>query len=423
MGEWTEAQLGDLLRVEHGFAFKGEFFADDGEWVLLTPKNFRPEGGVVVSHSRLKRYSGPVDEKFLLAEGDIVVAMTDLTQKAAILGSSGVIPKGGVFLHNQRIGKVIVTDESRLSKAFAPHLLNSELVRQSVRGSATGSTVRHTAPRRIEDVRVSIPDLPSQEKIASLVAALDQIIGTNDRRIELLEHLARSLYREWFVHFRFPGHEKSKFKDSEVGVMPEDWEVAELADLAGVVVDGVDPVSIEPDVPYIGLEHMGRRRTTLTDWGSPESVKSRKLIFREGDTLFGKIRPYFHKVVWAPFDGVASSDAVVFRASADFPGPATVALITSSDQFVAEAVAGSNGTKMPRADTKGMLAFRLAVPPPKLAEQFERQSRSIFDACASLLQQSRTLASTRDLLLPRLVTGKLDITDIDFGVLEPKEAA
>jgi type I restriction enzyme S subunit len=279
------------------------------------------------------------------------------------------------------------------------------------------------------DIRVftvaDIPSLAIQRRIAAVLSAFDELIEINERRIALLEDLARSLYREWFVHFRFPDHEDVEFVDSEMGPIPEGWEVRRLADIAGVVVEGVDTADVHSGVPYLGLEHMPRRHTTLREWGSIESVTSRKLRFARGDTLFGKIRPYFHKVVWAPFDGVASSDAIVIRPLGDPGAAALVNAVGSSDALVARAVATSNGTKMPRADSKALLGFPMALPEisDELIVRFEQAAGYYLETAAELVGLNRTLAATRDLLLPRLVTGRLDISGVDLGDLLPADAA
>ncbi|MCB1089800.1 MAG: restriction endonuclease subunit S, partial [Verrucomicrobiae bacterium] len=128
---------------------------------------------------------------------------------------------GNRFLHNQRLGLIEVTDPSRIDKRFLYHLLNTNGYRAQVRGSATGATVRHTAPGRIKECRVRYPrDIRVQAKVADILSAYDDLIENNRRRIALLEEAARLLYREWFVHFRFPGHEHVPLIDG----LPEGWE-------------------------------------------------------------------------------------------------------------------------------------------------------------------------------------------------------
>ena len=118
--------------------------------------------------------------------------------------------------------------------------------------------------------------------------------------------MARGLYREWFVRFRFPGHEGVRMVESAAGLVPAGWEVKALGDIAREVRRGVQPGQIDPETPYFGLEHLPRKSIALADWGTASQVQSTKLAFKKGEILFGKIRPYFHKVGVAPVDGVCS---------------------------------------------------------------------------------------------------------------------
>ena len=202
-----------------------------------------------------------------------------------------------------------------------------------------------------------------------------------------------------------------------VGAIPPGWETRTLGDIAEVIAHGISPQEVDEHTPYVGLEHLPRRSNTLREWGRPDTVTSRKFTFVRGDTIFGKIRPYFHKVVWAPFAGVASSDAIIFRASGNRLLPALVNAVASSDALVADAVASSNGTKMPRANPEVLLNFPVTLPQPDdpLLDEFERIAGSALELAANLARQSHGLAATRDLLLPRLVAGRVDISDLDLN--------
>jgi type I restriction enzyme S subunit len=133
-----------------------------------------------------------------------------------------------------------------------------------------------------------------------------------------------------------------------------------------------------------------------------------KLRFERRDVLFGKIRPYFHKVSWAPFSGVASSDAIVFRAKKDRDF-ALVTALTSSDAFVANSVKTSNGTKMPRANPTVLRAYPLPLAPTCILEQFQSVAESVIELGGRLQAANQSLAAARDLLLPRLISGELSV--------------
>jgi len=253
-----------------------------------------------------------------------------------------------------------------------------------------------------------LPSLATQRRIASILGAYDDLIELNRRRITLLEEIARGLFEEWFVHFRFPGHDNLGRAETPEGLVPDGWRRVRFDQLAREVRDGISPAEVPAETPYVGLEHIPRRSVTLDAWGRADEVVSTKLRFRRGDVLFGKIRPYFHKVAWAPFDGVSSSDAIVFRASA--PGWAGLVLaVASSAQFVAHAVQTSNGTKMPRANSSVLAGYPVPVPPEALLLRFNEAVIGWTELAATLNATNRRLAASRDLLLPRLISGNLSI--------------
>ena len=222
---WESVHLGKFFTIKHGWAFKGKYFAEEGKYILLTPGNFNPDGGIKLKGNKEKYYVGDFPDEFLLKHGDLLVVMTDLTQDAPILGSPAFVMEDGKFLHNQRLGKIQELDESKVIFPFLYYLFNSSNVRNQIKASATGATVKHTAPERIYDVEVSLPPIAIQCKIAAVLGNYDDLIENNTRRIKILEEMAATIYREWFVEFRFPGHENVKMVESELGLIPQGWEV------------------------------------------------------------------------------------------------------------------------------------------------------------------------------------------------------
>jgi type I restriction enzyme S subunit len=323
-----------------------------------------------------------------------------------ILGGSFLIPENDKYLHNQRLGLVRIIEPKRLDKKFLYYLLNSHSYRAQVRGSASGATVRHTSPSRIRACELSIPlDADYQGKIAGVLSAYDDLIENNRRRMTLLEEAARQLYREWFVRLRFPGNEHTRIIDG----VPEGWERTTFGDLCDAVREIVKPEVLEPDTPYIGLEHIPRRSIALSEWGAAEQVTSSKHRFAAGDVIFGKIRPYFHKVGIAFVDGVASSDAIVIRAhNPDQSG--FVLMTASSDPFVAAASQTMReGSKMPRADWKQMQAYPAPLPPTGLLRSFEATIDAVVEQLKTLTLANQKLRGARDLLLPRLMSGEIAV--------------
>jgi len=255
----------------------------------------------------------------------------------------------------------------------------------------------------INRIPICVPDRATQKSIVFILKSYDDLIENNRRRIQLLEEAARLLYREWFVHLRFPGHEHVAIKDG----VPEGWERRTLGDLCKEIRETVKPEALEPDTPYIGLEHMPRRSISLGEWGTAEQITSSKHRFHEGDILFGKIRPYFHKVGIAFVDGIASSDTIVIR-PCEHDLRNFVLMTVSSDPFVAvTAQTMREGSKMPRADWKQMQAYLTPLPPSGLLDNFDRSIQAIIEQLKSLSLTNQKLAQARDLLLPHLMNGEI----------------
>ncbi|MEX1183993.1 MAG: restriction endonuclease subunit S [Gemmatimonadota bacterium] len=291
MAEWRDCKLGDLIEVKHGFAFLGEHFADTGTHIVLTPGNFLDEGGFKHKGDKEKWYQGPIPADYVLAEGDLLVAMTE--QAEGLLGSSAIVPRSDLYLHNQRLGLVQPRDDREVDKRFAYYLFNLRAVRQQIRASASGTKIRHTAPSRIADVRVHVPPRSVQSKIADILSAYDELIENSQRRVRILEEMARTLYREWFVHFRFPGHESHPRVPSPLGEIPEGWEVRRLGHLAELtkglsykgsgLTDHGDPmVNLKCIAPGGGFRREGVKPYSK-EYGERHHIKPGDLVFANTD--------------------------------------------------------------------------------------------------------------------------------------------
>ena len=236
---WREIELGEAIRVKHGFAFKSQHFSDSGNFMVLTPGNFNEEGGFRRRPSKDRFYSTDIPDGYVLEAGDLIVVMTE--QGPGLLGSAALVPEGGKYLHNQRLGLVREIDTSVLDKRFLYYLFNTQPVRAQLSGSATGTKVRHTAPERIYRVTVTVPaDVGLQIQIASILSAYDDLIENNRQRIRLLEQAARLLYEEWFVRLRFPGHEQVSIVDG----LPGEWARRRISDICDTIGGGTPSTKV-----------------------------------------------------------------------------------------------------------------------------------------------------------------------------------
>lgn len=272
----------------------------------------------------------------------------------------------------------------------------------------TGAAQPKLSQANLRLIEIPLPPVPTQRRIASILSAYDELIENNQRRIRILEEMARSLYREWFVHFRYPGHESVPLVDSPLGQIPQGWEVKKLGDIAEDMRRNIPKGRLDEPQPYVGLEHIPRRSLALDSWEMASELGSNKLKFKKGEVLFGKIRPYFHKVSVAPFDGLCSADTIVIRARQSEHYAIVVGCV-SSDEFVAHATATSNGSKMPRANWSVLKEQPIAIPTREVAHQFSAAVDPAIRQMQTLIFQTANLRLTRDLLLPRLLSGQVEL--------------
>ena len=277
-----------------------------------------------------------------------------------------------------------------------------------------------------------LPGESEQRAIAYTLGTLDDKIELNRRMNETLEEMARALFKSWFVDFdpvraKMEGRDTglppdvaalfpNRLVDSELGEIPEGWEVGCLADIAVAPRRGTDPTGLHNETPYIGLEHMPRRSIALTQWEGAGKVTSSKSTFKKGEFLFGKLRPYFHKVGISPVGGICSTDIIVVAPKAN-QWSSFVLTAISSDEFVAYASQTSTGTKMPRTSWKTISEYRICLPSAHAVQAFQDAVQPMIDGIVSNIHRSHTLVALRDALLPKLISGEIRVNTWDEVVI------
>jgi type I restriction enzyme S subunit len=291
---------------------------------------------------------------------------------------------------------------------------------------STGSTVPHLNMADIRAFPVSpLPPPSAQGRIAAVLSAFDELIEINERRIELLEDFARSLYREWFVYFRFPGHEDVEFVDSELDKIPEGWCVSRINNVTSNISRGIAPKYAD-DGRWMVLNQRCIRNQRVTfsltrrHEGSVSDVKQLKfgdvLINSTGVGTLGRVGMLLEETRRTTVD---SHVTIVRPASPDLHPWFGLHLLCREPAFQAMGTGSTGQTELGRA---AVGELPILVPPIAVLRAFGDVAWPLLRPMSTLLRCCDLLAATRDLLLPRLVSGKLDISDIDLGVLTPAEA-
>lgn len=400
---WQEHKLGEFISIKHGWAFKGEHFAEDGQYLLLTPGNAYETGGLKLRPGKEKFYTGEFPPDFLMKAGDILVVMTDLIQAAPILGGAIVVPEDDRYLHNQRLGLVQLLPGKEIDRTFLYYVLNSPAYRAQVRGSATGATVRHTAPKRICDCTVSMPEsLEEQGKVGAVLSAYDNLIVTNQRRIALLEEAARRLYREWFVHRRFPGHEALQVVDG----VPEGWRRESLFEVAEVAYGFAFKAgrfnSEGVGAPVVRIRDIFDASTSTYTTEEADS----SYVIERGDFLIG-MDGIFHMNHWVGERAYLVQRVCRVRPTEEkfraFIGLSLRGPIKDLEKTI-------QGATVAHLGAKHLKQIELLVP-TGLDEELESLNGMLWQGIL-LREKNALLAKARDALLPKLMSSQLDVSGI-----------
>lgn len=428
----VRTKLSDLIRVKHGFAFKGEHFVDEPtSHVLVTPGNFSIGGGF--QDTKLKFYRGPVPEDYILRPGDLVVTMTDLSRAADTLGYGAVVPKHHqrVYLHNQRIGLVEVLQPTKVSKAWLQYLMRTPEYRAWVVGSATGSTVKHTSPSRICDFEFDLPTINVQEEAATVLDALEG-------RIELLrktnitsESIAQALFKSWFIDFdpvraKAEGREPegmdaataalfpAEFEETMLGFIPKGWKPGRFGDLAELAKGSVNPLNApDEEFEHYSLPAFDVAQLPILERG--ETIKSNKTRVPDGAVLQSKLNPHIPRVWWPSRIGeraVCSTEFLPWVAKRGATSELVYCTLTgpSFAEAVRTLVTGtSNSHQRVRPDQ--VAGIQLVIAPEDISNAFSQVVRPLLSKVGENRLLAKTLAELRDGLLPRLVSGRFSLPE------------
>ncbi|MEI2635727.1 MAG: restriction endonuclease subunit S [Methylotenera sp.] len=275
----------------------------------------------------------------------------------------------------------------------------------------TGAAQPKLSQGNMRLIEIPLPPVPVQQRIAGILSAYDELIENSQRRIKILETMARALYREWFVNFRFLGHENHPRVASSLGDIPQGWEVKKLGDLIINNRRSTKPGTDLDERRYVPIDCLPPKSLALLEARPIEEAQSSLQLFEKGDILFGAMRPYFHKVAIAPFAGVTRTTCFVFK-PAQPEWHAFGTMTAFDEETVAYANAHSQGATIPYAVWDGSLSeMPIVLPSPEVLERFEALVAPMLSQLAQSFFVLGNLRRTRDLLLPRLLSGQIALKD------------
>lgn len=303
-------------------------------------------------------------------------------------------------------------------QSFFFQALKGDYVQGRLKARGTGTTVLGIKQSELRKVKVPWFPLPTQRKIASILSAYDDLIENNTRRIAILEEMAQAIYREWFVNFRFPGHENVKLVDSSLGPIPEGWESTRLEEVADVNARSIKKGLAPESINYIDIKSVSTGRIEeVREMSFADAPSRARRVVQHGDVIWSTVRPNLksYSVVLSPSQNTIASTGFAVLSPKEVPFSYLYFALTT-DEFASYLVNHATGAAYPAVNAQDFKNAELLRPSDMLLDQFQEIASEMLVLGQRLLVKNENLRTTRDLLLPKLISGELDVEDLDIDV-------
>jgi type I restriction enzyme S subunit len=422
---WQTAKLDQLGFVGRG---KSRHRPRDAAFLYGGPYPFFQTGDIKAAHFHLTEYRQTYSEEGLAQSklwkpGTLCITIAANIAESAILGIEACFPDSVVGF---------VADPQKADVRFVKYFIDT--LKLQMQGISRGTTQDNLSLDKLLSFDIRVPSLAVQQKIAGILAAYDDLIESNQRRIRILEELAHIVYREWFVQFRFPGHASARFYDSPLGRIPKDWRLASLADLMIHNIGGgwgQESAADESNSPAwvirgtdIPLARQSRLDNVPLRYHTTSNLRSRMLA--AGDIVFevsgGSKGQPVGRTLLITEELLEAFDAPVICASfCKRVCPNTEAYGSELMYLSFQDGYGSGEIEQYQVQSTGISNFKWTeyihntyrpVPPAPVRTKFAEATRPLFAQISTLGKLSANLRRTRDLLLPKLMSGELDVSTI-----------
>ena len=296
------------------------------------------------------------------------------------------------------------------------YFLMSHFEATDISGYITGTAQPKLSQTNLKAIRLRLPPLPTQRKIAAILSAYDDLIENNTRRIAILEEMAQLIYREWFVHFRCPGHEGVPLVDSDLGPIPEGWEVAKVGSVSKINASSIRKGGAPDQINYVNISAVSTGQIEQVEPMAFGDAPSRaRRVVSHGDIIWSTVRPNRRSycLILDPMPNMIVSTGFAVITARNVPYTYLYHALTT-DEFTEYLTNHATGAAYPAVNTKDFENADVLVPPWSVLERFDDIATAIVSHKQNLGRRNGILRQTRDLLLPRLVSGKIDVSELDI---------
>ena len=413
MSEWKKVKLGDYIDVLSGFAFKSKDFSDSGIPVIKI-KNVCPPYISLEDLSYVPNSIAFQNPRYILRKGDVLIAMTGshINQIASVVGRVGRVRYDAITVLNQRVGKIVNKNEAKSSLDYIYYYLSQYEVKVELAQKAGGAANQaNISPSDIKNLLFPCPPLETQHRIATILSRYDSLIENYQKQIKLLEEAAQRLYKEWFIDLHFPGHENTNIVDG----VPVGWEKKKISDICQTVGGGTPSTKVAEYYDDGNIK-----------WVTPTDItRSNCLCLFDTDKKITE-------------DGLAHSSAKILppetilmtsRASVGYFGiydcevctnQGFISCIPNERSYqmymlynlinrVEEIRQKAGGSTYLEISKSVFRDFDIVLPSCMVLETFQEQSHKMLDCMRQIAKQLRLLTEARDRLLPKLMSGAIEV--------------
>lgn len=306
-----------------------------------------------------------------------------------------------------------------INSKFLYYYLNSEIGQHQIMSQKVGSAQGKLPIKNIKSIKVSLPPLEEQEKIADILSSLDDKIQLNNEMNKTLEEMAQSIFKRWFVDFEFPDEDGKPYKsnggemvDSELGMIPKGWEVKELSQLVNIITKSEKPFENE-DILYehFSIPALDSNKLPILEFGN--SISSNKYKIDNDCILISKLNPN-NKRIWNPYcntsNSICSTEFIVYKPINNYPKSYVYEIINSDEftKFLVANATGSTGSRQ-RVKPKETLGYKIVLPTIDKIIEIDKILSPIHKNIQLNTQESNAILQIRDTLLPKLMSGDIRI--------------
>lgn len=416
MSNWDEAALGQLVSEGGGEIKTGPFgsqlheadYVDDPTAIPVVMPTDMSSGRINYSTvARIDEDKAAELKQHLVKKGDVLLPRRGDLGRHVLIRDSDVGAFCGTGSLRIRLGS------SRLLPEFLAYFFSTGLGRQQLEAKASGVTMPNISTSSVREVSVRFPEPDLQLAIVSVISAYEELIQHNMRRIEILEAMAQVAFQEWFVHFRG----ELTLVNSEIGHIPDGWRVGLLSEL--VDVDPSTPRASKDENSFVPMSSLVAHSMLVSEI-QRRTADAGLSRFINGDTLFPGINPSLQngKTAFVGFlnkseVGLGSTEFIVLRSKQDAPEWVYCLARTNRLREAAiKSMTGASGRQRVKKDT--LRNFVLPIPPDSIIKNFSDLFAPSFRFVENLRRQNEALRTARDVLLPRLVSGEVDLSHLDI---------